>query len=130
MAFVTDQFRVLPEGENFDFIIDHVVPWYIHFYVSWADFDARFKLDLLWTSYEEFLKDPPALFKKILDYYEIKKSLSEIEKALEDAPSKEKTRFNKGVAGRGKGVLTHNQIQRVKQLIRYFPKTDFSRMGL
>ncbi len=130
MAFITDQFRTLPEQEKFDFIIDHVCPWYIHFHVSWAEFDARFNLDLLWTTYEEFIKDPPALFKRILDSYKIEKSHEEISRALEDAPSKESTRFNKGVEGRGQEVLSPDQCHRVKQLIRYFPKIDFSRMGL
>jgi hypothetical protein len=130
MAFITDQFRVLPEQKRVDMIIDLVVPWYLHFYVSWKNFDQRFSLGIHWTCYEELLEDPQTLFDKILDSCGIQPPKHALEKALTNVGKDASTRFNKGVSGRGESLLSENQKISIRSLCSYYSDVDFSPLGI
>lgn len=41
-----------------------------------------------------------------------------------------RTRFDKGVAGRGVAALSDARKNRIRTLTRHFPETDFTRLGL
>ena len=77
------------------------------------------------------IKDKPAAVERVLDFYDIMAPRAEIERQIALTESdKDKNRFNKGVAGRGKAGLSSGQRETVIKLSRHFPTTDFTCLGL
>jgi hypothetical protein len=82
-------------------------------------------------SYEELIKDNPTSITNVLKFYGLGAPQRGIGQQISEAESeKRRTRFNRGVAGRGISKLSEGQIDRIRSYARYFPTTDFSRMGL
>jgi tetratricopeptide (TPR) repeat protein len=134
-AYYSTYFRAdfpsLDEATKIDLLIDNVIPWYFQFVASWDLVEKQRRLDLLWLTYEELIKDKPGTIQRILNFY----GLGAYEKALESKireteGESRKIRFNKGVAGRGKTGLSDDQKDRIRRLTRYYPSTDFGRIGL
>jgi len=119
----TPNFNNLDETTQYDYLIDIIVPWYFVYYESWMV--AAQSQEVLFLTYEELIANPEATFQKVYDFYEIKTPL-EMSK-LNSRP--QKTKFNKGVAGRGKQLLSEAQIAKIKSYTRYYD-LDFSFIGL
>jgi hypothetical protein len=84
-----------------------------------------------WLSYEELIADKCTAVLNILGFYGLGASQRGVEQCIREVESNSrKNRFNKGVAGRGNSGLTERQKDQVRRLGRYFPSTDFGRIGL
>lgn len=134
-AFYQSYFRTdyesLDEESRIDLIIDNVIPWYFQFVASWALVEKQQRLEILWLSYEDLIKDKPKAIENILAFYGLGASRRNVQERITEIESgKTKIRFNRGVAGRGKSGLSERQKDRVRQMTRYYPSTDFGRIGL
>jgi len=134
-AFKTSYFRAdwprLDEETKIDLLIENVIPWYFQFVGSWDLAEKQQRLEVHWLSYEEFIADKCSAVLKILGFYGLGASRGGVEQCIREAESNgRKNRFNKGVAGRGRSGLTERQKDQVRRLARYFPSTDFGRIGL
>jgi len=130
-TYFRGDFASLDEETRIDLLIDNVIPWYLQFMASWDLVEKQRRLQIHWLTYEELIGEKASAIQKVLNFY----GLGAYEKALEskiretEAESR-KIRFNKGVAGRGNAGLSDKQKDRIRQLTRYYPSTDFGRMGL
>ncbi|HVF46989.1 MAG TPA: sulfotransferase domain-containing protein [Pyrinomonadaceae bacterium] len=134
-AYLNTYFRAdyksLDDGAKIDLIIDNVIPWYFQFVASWTEVEKRKSLDICWLGYEELTSDKPSSIKRVLEFYGLGASLRSVEQRIKDTESGAgKIRFNKGVAGRGKSGLSEAQKERIRRLARFYPSTDFGRIGL
>ncbi len=134
-AFQTSYFRAdfqsLDEETKINLLIDNVIPWYFQFVASWSLVEKQKKLDIFWLSYEDLIADKPAAIKNILEFYGLGAARRGVEQKIKETESKElRIRFNKGVVGRGKAGLSEKQKERIRNLARYHPTTDFRRIGL
>jgi len=134
-AFKTSYFRAdwptLDEETKIDLLIENVIPWYFQFVGSWDLAEKQQRLEVHWVSYEEFTADKCSAVFKILEFYGLGASRRGVEQCIGEVESNgRKNRFNKGVAGRGRSGLTERQKDQVRRLARYFPSTDFARIGL
>jgi hypothetical protein len=129
MAYVDGEFAKFSEEKQYDFIIDMFLPWYFNFYASWLRVEGIEPAGLLFVSYEEMMTDTRSVIRKILDYLKETRSDAEITAAIEKT-GKSRTRFNKGVTGRGERLLSDRHKARVKALRDYYPHIDFSMVGL
>jgi len=128
--FRTD-FRSLDEETKIDLLIDNVIPWYFQFVASWSLVEKQKSLEIRWVSYEELIRDKPATVEHVLRFYGLGASRRSIEEKINDTESgQRKNRFNKGVEGRGASRLTNPQKDRIRNLAKYYPSTDFGRIGL
>jgi hypothetical protein len=85
----------------------------------------------MWLTYEELTSDKPAAIQKVLNFYGLAASSRDVERVVRELESKgKKIRFNKGIAGRGRTGLDDRQKAQIRRLTRYYPSTDFSRIGL
>ncbi len=120
MAYFTEYHAELPNDELDEAIARLVVPWYIHFYMSWRNADR----DFLWVDYEDVRRNPIEVAGRILERAHVTHiSDSDFEKALERVRGKkEKIRFNKGMPGRG-----HDLSPAVKgivlDMLKFYPET-------
>jgi tetratricopeptide (TPR) repeat protein len=134
-AFYNSYFRAdyqsLDEETKIDLLIDNVIPWYFQFVASWSLVEKQKSLEIFWLSYEDLIADKPAAVQNVLRFYGLGAALRGIEQKIKETESEaRKTRFNKGVAGRGESGLSVRQKERIRRLARYYPATDFSRLGL
>ena len=134
-AFSNSIFRAdypdLDEQTRIDLLIDNFVPWYFQFVASWSLVEKQGRLDLMWLRYEDLISNKPKAVTDVLGFYGLGAPLRGVEQRIREIESeKQRTRFNKGVAGRGKAKLSHNQKRRISNHAKYFPTTDFSSIGL
>jgi hypothetical protein len=121
----------LSTEERLDLIVDHVVPWYLAFYASWAAVERSGRLEFMWMSYRELTGDKPAALTRIAQYYGLDTSPARILAAIAAAEGdRNATRYNKGVAGRGKDMLTAEQKAKLARLASAYRGLDFSPIGL
>ncbi len=124
-----DHFAELDDETQLDMLVDLMAPWYIGFYVSWYQAKERQEIEMFWTTYEEIIADKPRMVRKVLDFYNINRTDEQIEAAME-AVSQKRTRFNKGITGRGEMGLTESQKARIVNFTRYYPWVDFTPLGI
>jgi hypothetical protein len=129
VCYADKRFMGLDEESQCSFIIDLCLPWYLSFYLSWCEAMRTRQIEALWVTYEELIGDAPGTIARIADFYGIRTDEARIEGALERARGGN-IRLNKGVCGRGQEELTERQKGRIRSLARYYPGTDFSRIGL
>src|SRR6266571_4198916 len=134
-AFQTSYFRAewpaLDEPTKIDLLIENVIPWYLQFVASWDLAEKQKRLEVHWLSYEELVADKPSSVLKVLEFYGLGASRRGIEQRIGEIESEDrKIRFNKGVTGRGRSGLNDQQKEQIRRLTRYYPSTDFSRIGL
>jgi hypothetical protein len=134
-AFQTSYFRAdwpaLDEETKIDLLIENVIPWYFQFVASWDLAEKQKRLEVHWLSYEDLVNDKPSSVLKVLKFYGLGASRRGIEQRIRQIESNErKIRFNKGIKGRGRSGLNDQQKGQLHRLTKYYPSTDFSRIGL
>ena len=128
MAHLTRRFFDMGEEQQFDLIVDLVVPWYLNFYASWFVNEDLAPGQVLFVGYEEMLEQPEEILKKVLRHIGEPKSDAEIHRVVAGTDGS-KTRKNKGVAGRGEQMLNARHKAKIKSLLGYYDHVDFSRIG-
>lgn len=125
MLWLEPEFLKRPKAERLDMLVDLLVPWHLHFFLSWHRSGRK---DLVFLSYEDIFGAAPvpameALCERMgLDYRIAEGATS---------PDLEKgTRRNVGRSGRGKEQLSPYQIERIEKMVRHYPQHDFSALGL
>ena len=114
-----------------DLIVDCVTPWYIQFYASWFQADATGRLPVFWLSYEDMMADKTETLANLGAFYDLNLSRASIDQAISALEGDvAKTRFNKGVAGRGAKTFSAEQQDRIRRFTTYYPSVDFSPIGL
>jgi len=89
------------------------------------------RLEVNWLSYEELVADKTSSVLKVLEFYGLGASRRGVEQRISEIESEEgKIRFNKGVTGRGRSGLNDGQKEQIRRLTRYYPSSDFDRIGL
>jgi tetratricopeptide (TPR) repeat protein len=134
-AFQTSYFRAdwqaFDEETKIDLLIENVIPWYFQFVASWDSAEKQKRLEVHWLTYEDIIADKPASVLKILEFYGLGAARRGVEQRIAEIESEErKIRFNKGVAGRGESGLRDRQKEQIRRLARFYPSTDFGRIGL
>lgn len=134
-AFYNSYFRAdyqsLDEETKIELLIDNVIPWYFQFVASWSLVEKQKRLEIFWLSYEDLVADKTTAIQNILEFYGLGAARRGIELKIKEIESEQqKIRFNKGIKGRGDSSLSDRQKERIRSLARYYPTTDFSRIGL
>lgn len=102
-----------------DYVIDVEAPWLIKFMEGWMNSGLLESDNFCPVSYESMLNNPKSVIKSISYKFNLDFTDTEIESALEYS-SKQNTRKNVAVIGRGRTTLTKNQIQRIDSLLSFF----------
>lgn len=128
VAFVDDRFPQIDSEAQMDFLVDLALPWYFNFYSSWASAGANSSTPILFLSYEKLRDDPAREIRRILDFAGESRSDDQIAAVINQV-SKQATRKNHAVAGRGNKTLTEAQQKRVRQLRAHYSHLDFTPFG-
>jgi tetratricopeptide (TPR) repeat protein len=121
----------LDETMKHDTLIQHLGPWYIQFFVSWVLAEQKGEASPLWVRYEDMTPNKEDTLKSVADFCGLGASDADVAAAIAATDGdKVKTRFNKGVAGRGAETFSVEQHEMLRSLTRPFPSVDFSPIGL
>ena len=126
---LTKDFYQHSDETKMNIIVDLIIPWYFKFYVSWHYAEQTGKADVLWITYEEMVQDKRLYFSKILNYCGVKFDETCLDK-ITNVPRDSSSRYNKGVVGRGKAMLSGAQQERIRRMASYYPEVDFTRIGI
>lgn len=130
-TFFADGWPTLSADAKRDVVVDHVMPWYVAFYASWQRAATAKQLDCLFVRYEDMIADKAGTLRHISDFLGLGKTADDCEAAVAKAEGDtSRTRFNRGVAGRGAQALSAEQMARLRRLIAPYPAIDFSPVGL
>jgi hypothetical protein len=130
-SYFRADWQALDEETKIDLLIENVIPWYFQFVASWDEAGKQKRLEVHWLSYEDLVADKPSCVLKVLEFYGLGASRRGIEQRIAEIESEErKIRFNKGVTGRGGSGLNNRQKEQIRRLTRFYPSTDFGRIGL
>jgi len=115
MAFFNERHRTLDDRQLEEAIARLEMPWYINFYMSWREANG-----VVWVNYEDLARDPHASIEKILDSCGLSVCDTAVERAIEMARHG-KTRFNRGITGRG-GSLAPETRKIVLDALKFYPE--------
>lgn len=129
--FDKEDFNSFSDDEKIDILIQYALPWYFQFVASWQQAEKDHRLEMKWVTFEQMVSDKSGAVADILSFYGISAPNEFIEqKIAENEEKKDTNRFNKGIVGRGKAVLSETQRDRIKELAKAFPSTDFGIIGV
>ncbi len=97
-----DRYLAMPVQRRYRYLIEHAIPWYIGFYLSWRA--ARESLPVVETHYEQLASDPCGYFTDVIRGLGGELDEPRLRKLLGSRPPG--TRFNKGVNGRSREMLS------------------------
>lgn len=123
MGYFSEEMRTWPPARIVDFLVEMVVPWYFNFYVCWLQCPYA-----LTVTYEELTADPADILKRVVDFAKLPYTAVDLEAAIRAAGGKN-TKKNQAVVGRGAN-LPKSAHQKIAGYAKFYPNTDFSRMGL
>ena len=130
-SYYRDDWLALDEEMKIDLLIENVIPWYFQFVASWDLAEKQKRLEIHWLTYEELIANKASTVLKVLEFYGLGAARRGVEERIREIESEErKNRFNKGIAGRGKSGLNDRQKEQIRRATRYYPSTDFGRIGL
>jgi len=123
--------QALDDETKIDLLIENVIPWYFQFVASWDLAEKQKRIEIHWLSYEELIADKASSILKVLKFYGLGASRRGVEQRIGEIEKRDrKNRFNKGVVGRGQTGLNDRQKEQIRRLTRFYPSTDFGRIGL
>lgn len=121
--------KELNDTQKADFVIDMVVPWYFNFFVGWMQSGLVETGKVFVCTYERLRENPVAELQKILRFLREERDPRFIQTVV-DGTQEETTRFNKGVVGRGKSLLSEAQQERITRYGVYYSGVDLSLLGI
>ncbi len=97
-----ERYLAMPVQDRYRYLIEHAIPWYIGFYLSWRA--ARETLPFVETHYEQLASDPYGYFADAIRGLGGEPDELRLTELLASRPPG--TRFNKGVNGRSREMLS------------------------
>lgn len=129
--FDKEEFNSFDNDEKIDILIKYALPWYFQFVASWQRAEKDRRLEMKWVTFEQIVSNKSGAIADILSFYGISAPHEFIEQKInENEEKKDTNRFNKGIVGRGTTVLSETQRDRIKDLAKAFPSTDFGIIGV
>ena len=122
-------FRDGSEEAQVDLLIDHMVPWYVQFHVSWQQAFHSANLPIVWATYEDLVEDETVFLTELLTVLGLPEAAARVPDAL-TAVRGGTNRLNVGRTGRGLDLLSAEQQRRIAQIVGRYPSVDFSHLGL
>lgn len=122
-AWIDESTREFDDDKLSSMISQLIIPWYIHFYVSWTNCP-----EALLLTYENAFADISGTVSQICDHSGLTLPASAIENSLKIKTDKP-DRFNVGVSGRG-SALNEETKNTIRRYATFYPHIDFSPIGI
>lgn len=119
---VPADFPSFTRAQKADFLTEMIGPWYINYYNTWFEYADAAPERVLVLHYEDLLADPMAMLDACLKHVGLNVPLPVRKAALDGLwKQRDKVRFNKGIAGRGRDYFAPEHIARLKHMMANYP---------
>lgn len=125
MLWLEPEFLKRSREERLDLLVDLLVPWHLHFFLSWS---VSGRKDLEWVRYEDVFGEGTT--QAMAGICERMGLPYRVDAARQGADFERGTRRNVGRSGRGKEQLSAAQIERIERMVAHYPQHDFSILGV
>ena len=124
-CLIPENFPAFSDARKADFMIDLIAPWYVSYFATWMKWIAEEPGEVCLLRYADFKSDPAASLETALRHAGFSRTRAQCQHALDKVwQQKEKMRFNKGVAGRGKTYFAPEHIARLTQMLSFHSVLD------
>jgi len=123
MAYVDNSFAQWKDRQQYEFVIDLMIPWYLNFLGTWIEAGTQKDIPLLWLNYADWIGDPEATLKQIDTFCGLSHSTDAAVQAVARA-RQGGIRLNVGRTGRGRELLDSDLQAKVNHLLSYYPAFD------
>jgi len=125
---IPPDFRTMSDDRKADFMIEVIAPWYAGYYATWLDYAARTQGRVCVLDYTSFLDDPAGTLMRLLDHSGLSRTLPQCQQAIDTVWQKRHShRFNEGIEGRSHRYFSVTHLQRIAQLLSFYPSTALHR---
>ncbi|WP_281684367.1 sulfotransferase domain-containing protein [Thalassobaculum salexigens] len=132
MIYIPDEYMAWETSKKLDFLITIFVPWVTFFLNRWEALEG----EKHWVRYEDLVGDTHGTLRRILDVANfqdvsddrIQQGIAAFSKDRSDLGYK--TRFNKGVVGRGAAMLSDAQKDEIRRILGFYPSLDPVSLGI
>jgi hypothetical protein len=121
---IDHKFYDLSEKEQYDYLIDFALPWYLWFAASWQKFKGELRHPSVWLSYDELMADRVGVLARTVESLNLLR-LNDVDKSIGALGN---TRLNVGVSGRGYMVLSGNQIDTIRNRATRYLTADLNQL--
>lgn len=119
---VPEDFPNFSREEKADFLTEIIAPWYVTYFASWFAYAEKAPERVLVLHYADLLKDPQAMTEACLHHVGLNVPPVVVKAACEGVwKARDKVRFNKGIAGRGRDYFSPAHIARMQHMMTHFP---------
>lgn len=105
-----DYWKQLDDKSKIDLLIINYVPWHIQFLQGWIE-AKNHSNNIYLYDFNEITNNPLTVFEEMFSSKYATENLNAL------VPTKQNSRFNKGVAGRGIETLDDEQIESIKRML-------------
>lgn len=123
-AYFDESFAKMEQEKRIEAIVDLAAPWYFNFYVSWWHYRPESIV-----TYEDVVLAGKYGIRRLIDRLGLDVSDQTIDELLRTT-SRQTTRYNVGVAGRGESLVSRRCKEILNRYAEYYPLVDFSPLGL
>ncbi|MFT4552125.1 MAG: hypothetical protein ACI9S8_000750 [Chlamydiales bacterium] len=125
-------FKLLSNERQLDFLIERFCHLFFDFYISWKE-AAQYKvINPLFITYEELIGDKVGTVIKAANFIgeEVSEAMT-LQCVLElEKNRKREIRFNEGRIGRGKEVLSEEQVKKICKISEFYHSFDLEGLGI
>lgn len=122
-------YRDMLEEDQKWFLIHHVLPWYLKFFVSWELAKKNKRIDYYQTTYERLFQEDQEI-PQLLHYLNISSNNQRIHDARKAMDERNNSKLNVGASGRGISWFNNNQFETTLTMTKYFTNIDFTKIGI
>ncbi len=108
-----ERYMAMPRQHRYRYLIDHAIPWYIGFYLSWRK--IRQELPFVETHYEDLASDPFRYFSNVIRALGHKVDEERLRAILASKPPA--TRLNRGINNRSIELLSPENKERLDSML-------------
>ena len=121
--------KTLSREQLHDYVIDYALPWYVNFYASWSELEMMKVVSPVWIQYEELMAEKRRVIENLLSRLGYDDSaIVGLEKNY--ISNKGGIGAGSGQSGLGRERFNADQIERIIAKFRYYPRIDFSKVGI
>ena len=120
-CLIPHDFVSLSREEKADFMVDIVAPWYASYFATWKDYADAAPQTVCVQRYADFVANPVGAVHGALLHAGFRTPREKCEAAAELVWGKrDKYRFNKGVAGRGREYFSPAHLERLARMLSIY----------
>ena len=125
-------FKLLSYEKQLDFLIERFCHLFFDFYISWKEAAQHKVINPLFITYDELIGDKVGTIIKAANFIGEEISEEKVRLCVQELEKnrKKEIRFNQGIVGRGKELLSEEQMQKILKIAEFYHSYGLEGLGV